>query len=274
MTEENYKNYKMYLCTTQSSVIKMLTESLKEVLTDINIHFGPPGIKVMNMDPRQISFITLDLMAKEFQEFYCPENILAGVNMMSIHKLLKTIGSNDVISMYITKDQPDKLGINIQNKKKKINNIIVYNLLDLDLIEIGLPDIEYDAQITMSSTDFQKYCRELVNFSNYVNFEISKNKTFKMIINGKSANQTVSIEESDDSNIIIELKEGSFENSNDIHIGRFSLKLLNLFCKSSSLCSTIRLYMKTDFPIIIVYSVGTLGKVSYCLCLHNPDVDD
>ncbi len=92
--ENENENYLMRLTTVQGTAIKILTESLKEVLTDVNIHFTPAGLKVINMDPNQISFVSLKLDSSKFQEFYCPENQLAGVNMMSLHKLLKTIGNN------------------------------------------------------------------------------------------------------------------------------------------------------------------------------------
>jgi proliferating cell nuclear antigen PCNA len=269
MADLQNDNYLMYLSTVQGTSIKILTESLKEVLTDINIHFNSAGLKVMNMDPNQISFVSLKLDADKFQEFYCPEPQLAGVNMMSLHKLLKTISNNDTISMYITKDKPDKLGINIQNKKKRINNNILYNLLDVDLIDIGIPDIKYDANIIMSCGDFQKYCRELANFSNFVNFEVSKDKVFRMKIDGKSACQTVNIEEAEDNSVLIELDDNMYTDKNNIDIGRFSLRFLNLFCKSSTLCSTIRLYMKAEYPIILIYSVASLGTVKYCLCQQN-----
>jgi proliferating cell nuclear antigen PCNA len=141
-------------------------------------------------------------------------------------------------------------------------------------MEIGLPEVEYDAHITMPCGDFQKYCRELANFSNFVNFEISKDKTFKMKIDGKSASQTVSIEESEDSSVVVELNDSIFAKNDDIDIGKFSLKFLNLFCKSSTLCNTIRLYMKAEFPIIIVYSVASLGTVKYCLVGTMQDIDD
>jgi DNA polymerase III sliding clamp (beta) subunit (PCNA family) len=88
MSEIDKENYLMYLITAQGTAIKILTESLKEVLTDINIHFGPSGLKVMNMDPNSISFVSLKLISTEFEDYYCPENQLAGVNMMSLYKLL------------------------------------------------------------------------------------------------------------------------------------------------------------------------------------------
>lgn len=260
--KSKYDKYLMYFNTVQGTPMKTLTEALKEVLTDINIHFNSEGFEVINMDPGQISFVALKLIGEKFEEYHCPNPLLIGVNMLSLHKLLKTIGNNDTLTMYVTKEDPDKLGIIIQNKKKRIFNRITYNLVDVDLVEIDIPEVDYDAQVTMPCSDFQKYCRELVTISNFVTIGISSDKVFSMMVDGKFASQSLDIEESEDSNIVIDINENI---EDDVDIGTFSLKFLNLFCKSSTLCNTIQLYMKAEFPIIIVYSVASLGTVRFCL---------
>lgn len=272
MQSENkkYEKYLMYFNTVQGTPIKTLTEALKEVLTDINIHFNSDGFEVMNMDPGQISFVALKLNGEKFEEYYCPKSLLIGVNMTSLHKLLKTIGNNDTLTMYVTKEEPDKLGIIIQNKKKRIDNKIKYNLLDVDLVEIVIPEVDYDAHVTMPCSDFQKYCRELATISNFVTIGISPDKIFSMMVDGSIGSQTLEIEESEDSNVVIDVNENI---DNDMDIGRYSLKFLNLFCKSSTLCNTIQLYMKAEFPIIIVYSVASLGTVKFCLLAHAENED-
>jgi len=259
---KKYEKYLMYFNTIQGTPIKTLTEALKEVLTDINIHFDSDGFEVMNMDPGQISFVTLKLHGEKFEEYYCPNPLLIGVNMMSLHKLLKTIGNNDTLTMYVSKEDPEKLGIVIQNKKKRIFNRITYNLLDVDLVEIDVPEVDYDAQVTMPCSDFQKYCRELATLSNFVTIGVSPDKVFTMTVDGKYAHQSLDIEESEDSNVVIDVNDNI---DGDVDIGTFSLKFLNLFCKSSTLCTTIQLYMKVEFPIVIVYSVASLGTVKFCL---------
>ena len=55
------------------------------------------------------------------------------------------------------------------------------------------------------------------------------------------------------------------ENSNEIIQGMFSLKYLVLFTKCTNLSSSIELYLKNDYPLIIRYQVANLGEVKLCL---------
>lgn len=266
--EINHDKYKMYFNTVQGTSVKTLAEALKEVLQDINIHFNSDGVEIVNVDPKHISFVSLKLHAKKFEDYYCPNPLTVGINMLTLHKLLKTIGNNDILIMFVTKDNPDKLGITIHNKKKRINNEITYNLKDIDDIEIDIPKIDFAAQITIPCSDFQKYCRELATVSDYVQLKINQDKIFTMTVNGKFASQTLDIQESEDSNIIINIDKTI---DGPVDIGTFDLKFLNLFCKSSTLCSTIQLKMTPTFPIFIEYAVASLGTVNFCLVQKSDD---
>jgi proliferating cell nuclear antigen len=55
------------------------------------------------------------------------------------------------------------------------------------------------------------------------------------------------------------------ENQNEIIQGMFSLKYLVLFTKCTNLSSSIELYLKNDYPLIIRYQVANLGEVKLCL---------
>ena len=55
------------------------------------------------------------------------------------------------------------------------------------------------------------------------------------------------------------------QNQNEIIQGVFSLKYLVLFTKCTNLSSSIELYLKNDYPLIIRYQVANLGEVKLCL---------
>lgn len=47
------------------------------------------------------------------------------------------------------------------------------NLISLDSESLGIPETNYQSEISMISNDFQKLCRELYSLSETVTFEIS-----------------------------------------------------------------------------------------------------
>ena len=49
------------------------------------------------------------------------------------------------------------------------------------------------------------------------------------------------------------------------NIETFSLKFINLFIKSSNLCTNVEIYLKRGYPLILVYKIGSLGKLQFVL---------
>ena len=61
------------------------------------------------------------------------------------------------------------------------------------------------------------------------------------------------------------------QNPDEIVQGVFALKHLVLFSKCTNLCNSIELYLKNDYPLILKYTVASLGEIKLCLA---PKVDD
>ena len=72
-------------------------------------------------------------------------------------------------------------------------------------------------------------------------------------VKGDFAEQTITINETN-SDVVSTFQQGEF-----------NIKFIQLFTKSTSLCSTVEIYLKTDFPLTIVYNVANLGQIKYCL---------
>lgn len=47
-------------------------------------------------------------------------------------------------------------------------------LMDIDQEHLGIPDTDYDAEIEMSSGEFQKICRDLISLGESVRIEVTK----------------------------------------------------------------------------------------------------
>ena len=250
-SEINYaENYVMYLRTVQSSAIRVLIEALKEILTDTNLEFDGENIKVIAMDPSHTVLVHLKLESNKFEKYYCPNKLLLGINTMIYLKIIKALQNNDILTLFVEKNNTNQLGIRMENGEA--NQITQYkmNLMDLNQENISIPPIEFESVITLPSNNFQKICRDMFNLSD--NIEITtygQQITFKC--KGDVADQETSIGQSTTSGMSFIKNENS-----EIIQGIFSLKYLVLFTKCTNLSSSIELYLKNDYPLIIRYQVA------------------
>ena len=261
VTECDYsETYVMYLRTVQSSAFRVLIEALKEILTDTNLEFDDKNIKVVAMDPSHTVLVHLKLDSDKFEKYYCPNKLLLGINTLNLFKLIKSLQNNDILTIFVEKNNTNQLGIRMENGEA--NQITQYkmNLMDLNQENIQIPPLEFESVITLPSCNFQKICRDMFNLSD--NIEITtfgEQITFKC--KGDIADQETSIGQSTSGGMNCVVTE----NSNEIIQGMFSLKYLVLFTKCTNLSSSIELYLKNDYPLIIRYQVANLGEVKLCL---------
>jgi len=254
--ESNKNDYILYIKTVQSQSIKILVESLKEVLTDINLYFDSNGLKIMTMDNSRVALVYVRLLKEHFEEYTCNSKNICGINMIYLFKLLKTAGNNDVLTLFIRTGFQNELGIRIENKEKNTITESFLKMLDISEEKLEIPDIQYDSVISMPSVDLQKYCRDLAVISNKVSITSTESK-FILESNGDFASQKIIIGEAQNGLI--------FSKKNQNVSEKFDLKYLNSFTKSTNLCSTVEIFLKKEYPLVIEYNVSNLGKLQFCL---------
>jgi len=260
ITNENITNeYIFELKTVQSSAFRTLIEALKEILTDANIEIDSSGIKIMTMDPSHTVLVHLKLDANKFEKYTCVNKITIGVSMLCLFKLIKTMNNNDTLSLYIESDDPNRLGIRIENGEKNSRTKYKLNLMDLPYEKIDIPPATFESVLTMPSNDFQKICRDMHNIADNMEIKSVGNQLI-FCCKGDYATQETIIGETHTGMSFIQNC-----NPEEVVQGLFALKHLVLFTKCTNLCNSIELYLKNDYPLIIKYNVASLGNVKLCL---------
>ena len=109
--------------------------------------------------------------------------------------------------------------------------------------------------ITLPSSDFQRYCRDMGNISDKVNLKSYLGEdgyNFEISCEGDFAKKKINIAESSNGLVITNAEKAPGYSAEGI----FSLKYLNLFTKSTSLCSSVEIYLKNDYPLFLSYSIS------------------
>lgn len=245
--------------TVQSGAFKTMVEALRELLTDTCIEFDETGMKIVAMDMAHVVLVHLKLDAKRFEHYHCEGRVVIGVNMLNFHKLIKSINSNDTLTLFMNSHDMNHLGIKIENGDKNTKTTYKLNLLDLDKENISIDPAEFNSVITMPSSDFQKITRDMNNIADYVEIKNINNQLIFRCSGDFCQQETILCDNDNGVNNI------TSKNANEIVQGVFSLKYLVTFTKCTNLCNTVEMYLKNDYALIIKYAVASLGEIKLCL---------
>ena len=243
--------------TVQAASFRILIEALKEILTDANFEFDDDGIKLIAMDSSHTVLVHLRLKADNFETFICKKKTIIGINLINFYKLMKVMGNNDTLKLFIEENDTSILNILIENSDKNLVTKYKLNLMDLNEENIEIPPPTFESVITMPSTDFQKICRDMSNIADDIEIKSLTNQLIFSCV-GSYVEQETIIGSSNNGMTFI-------QDNNTIIQGIYELKNLVLFSKCTNLCSSVELYLKNDFPLIIKYNISSLGEIKLCL---------
>lgn len=178
---------------------------------------------------------------------------------------------NDILTLFIDHDEPNYLRIKIDNNEERKNTIYRLKLLDMDDEPFEVPEIKYEATMEMRSNEFHKLCREMGGLATYVEIQCLIDKAIFTCKGEFADRKTTYRAGTEGANVGIridhigqnknKLKKKDAAPSPQIVQGIYELKNLVLFGKCGALCDNIEIFMKNNYPLIIRYTVGSLGRI-------------
>jgi proliferating cell nuclear antigen PCNA len=250
--------------TIQSRVIKILIESLKDLLYEVNFIFTKDGISMNAANTSNTATICMKLMAENFEEFYCKQNKKIGISMKSLYNHIKNMADDETLTFYYEND--NKLGIRFENSKD--NSVADYKLILMEIPDTDqfvIPDFDFTMISTIPSVKFHKIIKDLNVVHDMIEIR-SVNGVMSFSGKGEQSQGQVTLTEGDkDENLKFKKKD------NSIYQGRFSLKNMMILYKCTSLCLNVELYLQNDTPLFIKYNIGRLG---YTYLILAPVVED
>ena len=254
------KEYCFFLKTVQSSVFRTLIDAMKEIVADTNVVFDTRGILVKAIDESQHAMLHLRLNADKFEEYICSGTFVCGVALINLHKLLKTMGTTDVLMIYQRRGEQNTLCIRIENSKKAKTATYKLFLLDLQIARITSKAPEFKHAISIESSEFHKIIREMKDISSHMEIQCLSSTIKFLSVKGSFAEAAV--------HLSVE-KVDSGDNETHLVQGVFDLRYLSMFTKCTPLSKKVNLYMKNDYPLIIQYDVSNMGIIQLVLMMSD-----
>ena len=142
--------------TTQTGPFKNAAESLKDLLTEANLECDEDGIKIMSMDASHSYLVCCTLYGCKFENYKCNQKIVIGVNIIYLFKIIRTLDSGEVLTLFMEEDNQDELGIKIDSEKKNSVTFSYLSLMDINEEDYQLPATVFSSVITSPTSDFAK----------------------------------------------------------------------------------------------------------------------
>lgn len=250
----NKEDCSVYLKTIQTNVIKVLFESLKDLLGDVNMVFTPKGVRICEIDQYETLMVDLFLDSEKLEEYYCPQPSEIGISIPNLYKVLKTMNSNNHLTMYMTKDDPNVLEIMIECDDSVQKSEFTLNLMEIDNENnVGFPEDEYKLVLNMTSAEFKQICQNTKSIETKV-IKITYSKgIYTFSAEGNIGSQKITHEAQ---NINSSEDDEADEYVNEIYEGIFNLEKLSSFTKCASITKNVKIYLENDQPLICEYELS------------------
>lgn len=263
-----YLTYRMNILelqTIQTSVFKNMFEALKDIFREINLVADVDGIYAQSINDTHTVLTKLNLPKDKFESYHCREKLHLGLDMDYFYKIIKTISNNDILSLFVHEERRNELGIKVSNPDLNTMTTYKLKLMDIPISTITLPHVDFETEVSLYSTQFQKIIKEMNTLAQCVEISAIGNE---IIFNCKglfTERETVIRENERGLKIIKPLRGSSIVQC------VYLLKILTTFTKCTSLSPVVELKLKNDFALVIKYNVGSLGEIELILSNYTEE---
>jgi len=223
-------------------------QNMKLFADNINLVFTEDKMFVQAIDSGHVAILELNVPAVWF-DAYDPTNSTIGVNSVIFFKILSTRDKCQSIEIQCLDTDADKLLIKfVSDNKAVFDKTFEMPLVDLDAEMMSVPEMEYQAEFTLPSTNFYGLVSQLKMFGETMDIECSEEKI--VLFSNSQDCGTMSAEVRID-----ELTSFSIEEGEQIKMS-FSLLYLYNIAQFHKLAKEVELGFKRGYPIQIVYNLG------------------
>ena len=231
----------------KAETFSAIFQNMKLFADNINIIFDEDKMFVQAIDSGHVSILELNVPAAWF-DTYEKTNTTIGVNSVIFFKILSTRDKSQSIEIQCDGDL-DKLLIKFVSDNKTIfDKTFEMPLVDLDAEMMSVPDMEYQAEFALPSTNFYNLINQLKMFGDSMDIECSEEKIILFSNSQDCGKMSAEIS-------IDDLTSFSIEEGEQI---KMSFSLMHLYCIAQfhKLAKEVELSFKHGYPVQIVYNLG------------------
>jgi proliferating cell nuclear antigen len=240
------------------------------VFTDsINICFDNEKMYIQSMDSSSISIFEIFLPAAWFDTYTLSNKTTIGINSTIFYRILNSREKMQTVHIEYTEENSDHLYIHFSSENtNEFNKFFEIPLIELDTDMMQIPEMDYSAEFTISSSHFSGIINQLKLFGDTMQIKCSEEKIILYSQTKESGKMSVEIN-------INDLNEFSITEGDTIKTS-FSLSFLHNICLYNKIAKELEIKIMSDFPIKMIYRLddSDARMIFYLAPKINDDGDD
>lgn len=262
--------------TVSSVRLRTLFDTIHNVVTTGVLIIDKNGISLDRYDNTKTMVVIAKLDHLGAGTYHCEKRLEVGLDIKHFYHTLNAVVQNDVLGLCITKrswNRGDRtLDLFIMNETDMYSYAFNIRSLAISYEPVQLPErTEFTTQLSVTCTNFKRYLHDCAVHGEYVVLKRRYNKKTNLIetimIPSGGAQNLTSLQLTLFSPVPDDFDEKKF-NFSDSHA--YSIASLQLFTKATTLCKNVVVLVTENFPLVVQYDVGDLGKLRFLLA---PRVD-
>ena len=235
--------------TDKTSKFITIMKNMKSLVPEVNMHIVSSGIFIQGLDSSNVGLFELKLDKGWFDGWKGKDEMeyIIGLNCEVLSLIMNCYTTGQYIEFSYMENSSDELIIKFEGENHH-DKMFEVKLMDIDQQLLEIPSTEYDADITMKSSEFNTLMAEASLFGDTLRVELGSDENIYMNIEGDNGVMRIRIKEE---NIV------EYALAEEVEIKHaYALKYCLLYSKFSKMNKNVRLHLKDNTPLRIVYNLG------------------
>jgi proliferating cell nuclear antigen len=159
----------MRLVYPSAKAFYRIIEGVAALITEGALKIDTDGVKMIAMDPSQISMVSLRIKKDAFLEYDIPNPMTLGLDIDYLKKVLKRARSDELLELTV---EEGKLRLTLGKEKRKRTFYIP--LLDLTESMLKEPNIEYHNYVQIDAEALKEIVKDAELIATYIKFIIDQ----------------------------------------------------------------------------------------------------
>lgn len=232
---------------------KNLLAAISTLIEEADFNATPDGIKLRSMDPSHVAMVDFEWQKTAFEEYTCQEPTKIRVNIASMLKLLKRVGSDEILEM-LYDEKTRKLNLTL---KGKMMRKFTMPTLDPAQEEVPTPKITFNSKVKLTASTLRDIIDDVQAVSDNVRLETTPEKLIAAATTELSS-AIIELEKASEMLIELDVKEPSK--------ATFNLNYLSEITKAgASAAEIVTVEFSSNMPIRLEFDIPQQGRLSYYL---------